>query len=366
MTQQFCCPKCFANPWLVQHVKENRNKVGRCGYCGASKVPLIEVSELAGHIQNLVDRYEPSSGDLNEISDEIISWVQSWEVFNEDRLDEETMCRLFEDILNTGWDDDSGEMPIRAHDLYVKQGGPWHSSHADLWGEFCYDVLQNPEAPLPFHEFFEENFDLASATLLQGTIVYRARLGFIEDQSGKRTPYTGSDIGSPPPDKASAGRANRKGRTVLYCAYEEKTAIAEMRPAKGLLVSVCSLEVIKEIRIIDLTKELDWPNPFLDESLAYSVELLELLHQLGEDMGHPLEKNDDTSLYIPCQRLAEYLEQAGYAGICYPSSLNDGGRNLVLFDPSVAKILSSKLVKIIGVSIEYKDENRPSQLRHPA
>jgi hypothetical protein len=156
------------------------------------------------------------------------------------------------------------------------------------------------------------------------------------------------------------------GRPVLYCAYEEKTAIAEMRPAKGLLVSVCSLEITKEIRIIDLTKELEWPNPFLDESLAYSVELLELFYQLGEDMGRPLEKNDDTSLYVPCQRLAEYLEQAGYAGICYPSSLNEGGSNLVLFDPSVAKILSSKLVKITSVSIEYADESRPNQLWHPA
>lgn len=50
--------------------------------------------------------------------------------------------------------------------------------------------------------------------------------------------YQGVDIADPPATKASAGRANRKGQVVLYCADQEETAIAEVRPARGNVVSL--------------------------------------------------------------------------------------------------------------------------------
>jgi len=65
----------------------------------------------------------------------------------------------------------------------------------------------------------------------------RARLGFKLDENEERLPWDGTEIGAPPADKASAGRANAAGQVVLYVADEEKTAVSEVRPALGFCVS---------------------------------------------------------------------------------------------------------------------------------
>jgi RES domain len=42
-------------------------------------------------------------------------------------------------------------------------------------------------------------------------------------------------------------------------------------------------------------------------------------------MSRPLERADDKTLYVPCQRLADYIRQNRYDGIRYPSGSLLGG-----------------------------------------
>jgi hypothetical protein len=51
--------------------------------------------------------------------------------------------------------------------------------------------------------------------------------------------------------------------------------------------------------------------------------------------------------------LAQRSRASGYDGIRYPSAMNPGGSNVVLFDPSLAEIGASKLVQIEGVKVTY-------------
>ena len=168
----------------------------------------------------------------------------------------------------------------------------------------------------------------------------------------------GADIGAPPDDKAKPGRANRKGYPVLYCAEEEATAVAEVRPARGLFVSVAKVQIDRPLRILDLVKGHPPINPFeespyLYSHLAYDVELLDLLDSFGNELAGPLRRTDDPRDYLPCQRLSELVHGFGFDGIRYPSAMNSGGANVVLFDPSVATILNSKLVEVRNLKIEY-------------
>ena len=126
----------------------------------------------------------------------------------------------------------------------------------------------------------------------EGAVLYRARPGFAIDPDAKPVAYAGSEIGAPPTSRLSS-RASPKGKRVLYCASKPKTAIAEIRPQRGLLVSVAKMRSTKDLRILDLCARPADLNPFVEESLKYELELREVLAHFSDDLARPLRRTDN-------------------------------------------------------------------------
>lgn len=353
-----CCENCFADAFLRQQIRENSSERGQCDYCGSEEVALICPEDLAEFIHNMLSVYrEPEDSRLGAGSPLIRLVQEDWQVFNEDLLDEDGWVELLEEIANSDWDDDSGEPMLNARESYVV-GGMFHTSHAEAWSDFADKVRESPGEPLPFHEYFEETFYLAAVTLSEGTVLYRARRGCQVGRYGEHSPYRAANIGAPPPESIKKpGRANEVGEVVLYRADDELTTIAECRPPRGYVVSVCSMTLNREARILDLTASLEPINPFTTDTLLYECEVRELLAAFGEEMSRPLERDDDESHYIPSQRLVHYVRDARYDGVRYPSALNPEGKNLVFFDPAIAEIGDSKLVRITEANLKYEVED---------
>jgi hypothetical protein len=353
-----CCPNCFDDKWLKDKIAELSEEGGECPLCGEENVPLIEASELGGYFHNLLSMYEVA--DSYESGERLVFLVQEdWHVFNEDDLTEDQRSELLEEIVNADWDDDDGESPVDAQELYQTVGGLLHTTHRDMWEQYCSDVRENPGEALPLDEFLREDLVALAATLPAGTQFHRARPGFKLGEYGERKAYQGDEIGAPPADKAKAGRVNVDHQRVLYCADQEPTAIAEVRPPRGFYVSVASVTLNREVRIIDLAKGPPGINPFTTETLRWDVEIQSLLRAFGEEMSLPLERDDDPVHYRPCQRLGEYIRGAGYNGIRYPSALSPDGTNVVFFDPVVAATGESKLVKITQNTLRYEEVRTP-------
>jgi hypothetical protein len=76
-------------------------------------------------------------------------------------------------------------------------------------------------------------------------------------------------------------------------------------------------------------------------------------------MSRPLERDDDKTHYVPCQKLADFIRGSAYDGIRYPSALSPEGTNVVVFDPGAADVTGSKLAKITEVTFEYETEEAP-------
>ena len=354
----YCCANCFAHEWLKTRVNERSTITGDCDFCESEDVPLLETSELATEFHNLLSMYvESETFEEGESLLWLIQW--NWSVFD-DGLDEDQQARLLEDIVNSDWDDDDGEPRLDATALYMQKSSQWfHDTHSDTWDQFCSEVRDNPETPIPFDEFIAEELGESDEALQAGTAFTRARLGFTLDEHQERLAWSGADIGAPPTDKASAGRANIQGQVVLYVADDEKTAVSEVRPALGFYVSLAQITLLRDCRIIDLTKDLPRLNPFARESIGWHVEIRGLLRRLGEEMSRPLERNEDRSLYVTCQRFADYIRENHYDGIRYPSALNPDGSSIVFFDPTVAEVGPAKLVRITEVNFEYEADNEP-------
>lgn len=353
-----CCENCFADEFLRQQIREKSTERGQCDHCGSEETALINPEDLVEFIHNMLSMYRvPEDSRLGAGSPLIRLVQEDWLVFNESLLDEDEQVELLEEIANSDWDDDDGEPMLDARESYVV-GGTFHTSHAEAWSDFADKVREKPGEPLPFHEYFEENFNLAAVTLPVGSLLYRARPGCDVGKYGEHSPYRGVDIGAPPPGSVKKpGRANEVAEVVLYCADDELTTVAECRRPRGYLVSVCSLSLKREARILDLTVSLEPINPFTTDSLLYESEVRELLAAFGEEMSRPLERDDDESHYVPSQRLVHYVRDAKYDGVRYPSALNPQGKNLVFFDPAIAEIGDSKLVRITEANLKYEVED---------
>jgi RES domain/HEPN/RES N-terminal domain 1 len=353
-----CCEKCFAHAFLREQIREKSTERGQCDYCGSEEIPLIDPEVLSEFIQNMLSMYRVPEDSRLGAGSPLIQLVQdNWEVFNDELLGEDAQVELLEEIANSDWDDDDGEPMLDARASYVV-GGTFHTSHTEAWSDFADKVREKPGEHLPFHEYFEENFNLAAVTVPAGTLLYRARPGCEVGKYRENSPYRGVDIGAPPPESVKKpGRANEVAEVVLYCPDDELTTVAECRRPRGYLVSVCSVSLKRDARILDLTISLEAINPFTTESLLYECEVRGLLAAFGEEMSRPLERDDDESHYIPSQRLVHYVRDAKYDGVRYPSALNPQGKNLVFFDPTIAEIGDSKLVRITEANLKYEIED---------
>ena len=87
-------------------------------------------------------------------------------------------------------------------------------------------------------------------------------------------------------------------------------------------------------------------NPFTDADLD-TVEITALLKEFARELETPLRRSDDLSTYLPSQSLTRSIRLAGFDGIRYPSAMNSGGSNIVLFDTTAAKFEDSYLVEIV-------------------
>lgn len=356
----YVCPECFAHPWLREYVADESTRRGQCPSCDCRNQSLIPVVKLYDSFHNLISSYTPADEFYPTQSGRpIVELIQDdWNVFSDRLTAQEREGLILEAIMESGWDDDSGELPVTASDFYVDF--PWtHETLAEIWEYFAEDVKQNPERPLKFRdklfdEFLikEEIFGRRIVSLSTDSVLYRARPGYKYAQDGIR-PYRGSEIKAPPPEKATAGRANTEGTVVLYIAEQERTAVAEMRPGRGEYVSVVPVYPNKNLDILDLVAAPAQPNPFTDEDVRYSMEFRGLLMAFGEQLAKPLRARNDTTEYIPSQKLAQVIQDSGADGIRYPSAMEPGGTNVVLFNPAAADIGESRLVEIREVRLEY-------------
>ena len=189
------------------------------------------------------------------------------------------------------------------------------------------------------------------ATLPSGTLPFRARPGF--DATGPKVkPYSGVvDIGAP--SKCAAGRVNEQDQRVLYCADQHATAISEVRPYRGELVSVCEIRLRTTVQIADLQHGLLSPNPFTTQSLRHELEIFKVLRRFAEQLARPLDRRDDEADYVPCRYLANRIRSAGLGGIRYGSAMQGKGSNVVLFDPAVGGTYPQSSVRVTDLTISY-------------
>ena len=159
--------------------------------------------------------------------------------------------------------------------------------------------------------------------------------------------YNADDSTAPKPDLIGNQRANPDHIRYLYLCEDEVTPIYEIRPIIGEQVSVAKFVLQKEIKVYDLTLDIQ------DHMTNPDYEWPSLYNTIGQMFSRP--NNGDLLQYIPTQYLAEEIKRMGFDGLRFNSSLHKGGVNVVLFDPEICKAVSSELVDVAGIELKLDE-----------
>lgn len=160
--------------------------------------------------------------------------------------------------------------------------------------------------------------------------------------------FNAIESGAPPYFKVDAGRCNPKGVVFLYCANDTNTAVAEIRPYIRDSVSVATLRTEKELRLVNFYYGVNMDGTITEQDGNVIIKN-SLFHNIRAEFS--IVNKGDKNEYLITQYLTLLAKKLGYDGICFRSSLYQGGRNYVLFDSENCTPISSKLYVI--PKVEY-------------
>ena len=155
--------------------------------------------------------------------------------------------------------------------------------------------------------------------------------------------FNAKDSSAPPADKVSEGRVNPAHIRYLYLCEDAETTVYEIAPNLNDLVSIAKFRLKKDIKVFDFALPVSF------EQFGTTT----LFHLIQSMFSKPNKSNPEK--YIATQYLAEKIKNMGFDGIRFCSSLHQGGINVVLFDPEICSVLSSKLVSVSEIKISSVD-----------
>ena len=194
--------------------------------------------------------------------------------------------------------------------------------------------------------------------------IYRARVFQSDDRLKKALCQPDLELGPPPDRVASAGRMNAHGISVFYGATDAHVAIAEVRPPVGSQVAVAAFEIIRPLRLLDITAfdTVSEHGSVFDPELADRLERAAFLQSLSRRIARPVMPDDAALDYLPTQAITDYLATRSdppIDGIVFESTQSPvEALNVVLFHKAV-RVESISLPKgtEVEASIYQRDED---------
>lgn len=164
---------------------------------------------------------------------------------------------------------------------------------------------------------------------------------FMENSGSKVYGFSEKDSRVPPSINRTAGRLNTVSDAYLYVAFEKDTAIHEMRPSINQKYSLAEFRPNKDLHLVDLAgKTYDFNNEYF------------ILSSIIDKISEPNTDNNEVFYHIT-QHMAHMLQDQGYNGIIYKSALKKGEYNILLFNELDVDFVSSEIVEIQDVNIDY-------------
>lgn len=130
---------------------------------------------------------------------------------------------------------------------------------------------------------------------------------------------------------------NARGISVFYGANNPDVAVAEVRPPVGSQVAVARFDIVRRLRLLDLTalSAVTEDGSVFDTGWAARLERATFLRSLSQRITRPVMPDDEAFEHLPTQAIADFLateNEPVLDGVVFPSvQAEGGGLNVVLF-----------------------------------
>lgn len=252
-----CCPNCFSDSFLQSHILAVSNKTGKCSFCDADNINLINPTELIDRFEPLLNLYE-----LNKEGKPLNNLIEEdWSIFK--LQEQKNQQKLLQEI--SGYTDILKEKYLPAVSKEQKNIEQWEKFREELKhnNRFFPDNAPSIEQIEPFGKYIGVNVKEGAQKF------YRAR------KNNSESPIDITEMGKPPEKLAINGRANPAGVPYLYVASTIETAISELRGHKKEEFTVAEFQMENNLELADLRDPQSTISPFeLNED-----EELELIYK---------------------------------------------------------------------------------------
>jgi RES domain len=164
-------------------------------------------------------------------------------------------------------------------------------------------------------------------------------------------------------NSAHEGRVNPRGIPCLYAASNKETAVAEVRPWLGALVSVAQLGLARELRVVNCCDDNDKQFELYLEEPAPEDREKAVWRAIGRAFSEPVSSDPGIAEYVATQVLAEHFRKLGYDGVVYKSRLGTG-LNFALFDLDVLEVADVRLYPVKAVRYEIGELRNSYVVKH--
>lgn len=318
---EICCSDCFGDEGLSEFIRSLSKTPAAlkesCPWCKSVDGLVCSIEELQTVFQMIIDAYVE---DKNGTS--ILQCLrQDWALFHSNRLSLRDQEQLLTELI--GEEYVSKRFILPKDETYINGEKSFQYLNETLRRKNRWFVEWTP-----LREELSDMLVWLMKELSSGAPYYRGRVM----RNGKN--LTVSEMGSPPPELASGGRANPVGIPYLYLASTKETAFAEIRAKVGQRVAIAEFD-IRGARILDLATPRVTASPFQFEETAQvrdAASKMHLLEAIGQSLAQPHTESEDLN-YIPTQYICEFVKSIGFDGVLYGSSQSEG-LNVVLFHPA--------------------------------
>lgn len=362
MTKNVCW-QCISEDLVSAEIRAEQPR-RTCGYCGSRRA-AIRIVDLARRVdpvfQNIVGEAESGfvmrDGDPDWAPDGDLPSNIMTEILEAD-TDE-----IGRDLVSVLADHYRGEVNDGGFDFYDDTSDCYAILDAEDdwfgrgWQSFCDELKHQRRFFLDqsahvldeiFGPILREEWPPGGAIRTIGpntgqTHIFRARPANDRAEQERIYRQRRRQLGAPPPGIAGSGRMNAAGISVFYGSFDRDTCVAELRTPVGGYAIVGRFEILRPLRVLDLTlleadpEPLSYFHAHYSERMAYSA----FMRGFHAEIRRAVIPGRETLDYLPTQVIGEYLwsrPNPGLDGIVFGSAqITDSANNVVLF-PQAASV----------------------------
>ena len=388
---KYVCHRCVTDTYLANQLLAG-GQLRICSYCGERR-QTFPLEEIAARIHEVVQQYFQLTPNFPDSPDEwyAVRFEYHWErrgcspndliaeIAGLEREIADDIVQHLSEIHSHRMARHVGEDPYGFEARY-EESAPDAGPFRIIWDNVPTSIQHqvrffNTDAEDVLNRVFTELDTLqttAGESVLEvigydgdSTVIWRARRAGSPCQLKQILADPSSQMGPPPPATTPAGRMNSAGIPVFYGALDQDTAIAEIRPPVGGYVVTGKFELLKPVRLLNLSllQDIIIEKRYFEPNYAERASRVAFIKQLAHELTKPVMPEDEPTEYTATQVIAEYLAhkaQTKLDGIFFRSAQTDPpGQNIVLFNhaSSVEKfpVPGSDHVKV-GIHNTYDDE----------